>query len=354
MAGVFLIALTSLTIIGCGKNVVGPTAPQAISSQVLDAVQQSTAVSGANTDANSLQAACLGNKGKRYRWTHRRFNAFLSKFNPWSVKKFINKVLKLHVDDPEVRKTVKHILSSRLFYIITFRCGLGPYLFKACLRVLMQSWSPGLGTYPDGFDNPEVTLFPYAWNPYSGFYGDLDDLESRGWTNGEGYYLESRNTHIPETFTSIVTKSYFNNTASGHDIYKNEKANEIYWDFKYSPKLGMLSWISMGLFLNSTVTQQCIVIKNSSNGAPIIREPNGNQIFFGNVRASTQNLAAVCNMSSTKDGLDMKFELDESGKGGGKLFIPNGQGGIDEYYFKVKKANGRSYWTKNDGRKNFF
>jgi hypothetical protein len=349
--GIFLLALTSLTIFGCGKSVVGPTAPQAISSQVLGAVQQSTAISGANAEANSFQAACLGKKGK---WTNRTFCACLLKFNPWSVKKFINNVLKLDVVDPEVKSTVQRILRCRLFYIITFRCGLGHYLFKACLGVLKQSWSPGLGTNPGGFD-PEVTLFPYAWNPYSGFYGDL---ESRGWTNGEGYYFKSTNVHVPETFTKITTKSYFNNV-EGYDIYKNnEEANEIFWDFMHSPKKGTgeLSWINLGLFLNSSSTQwmQCIVIKSSHNGSPVIREPNGNYIYFTEVRASTQNKAAVCNMSSTRDGLNMTFELDEAGKGGGTLSIPNSQGVIDEYYFKVKRGNGRSYWTKNNGRKNFF
>lgn len=335
-----LLALTSLTIFGCGKNVVGPTAPQAKSSQALDAVQQSTIVSGTNEDANSLQAACSGKKRKYTRWSHRKFNAYLLKFNPWSVKKFGNVLCNGYFTDPEVKRTVRRILRCRLFYIITFRCGLGPYLFKACLRVLMQSWFPGPGTCPNGFDDPEVTLFPYAWNRHRGFYGEFN----LGWHNGVQYFFESYNSDTDGDRTTVCTY-----TGDG-DIYQNQNnINQFTWDFSYVPhENGDDSSIrfTIGYFYN----KQKLMIMDKTK----IKEAYLNTINFPEVWASTQDKSGCCEISSTNGELNMLLNFKPSGKGKGYLEIINRRGNMDTYNFTVWKGGRHGYWTKNGGRKRYF
>lgn len=311
----------------------GPTAPQAKSSQALDAVQQSTTISAPSVDSNSFQAGCFRGKRRGNPWSQARYYAYLMKFNPGSVRKFGNILCKGYFTDPEVKRTVRRILRCRLFYIITFRCGLGRYLFKACLGVLKHSWFPGPGTNPGGFD-PEVTLFPYAWNPHCGFYGPL----MLGWYsfhNGTTYYKYDHYNVTPNgDRTEVSTYSY------DGDIYQNQNnINQFGWYFLYTDKTGNQGSIKLKVdYLDSTLG-----IHNMTE----IVEMDANHISFREVWASTRDKSGCCRITSSD--LDMNLNFEPSGKGGGHLKI-----GDDLYEFTVRKGGRHGFWTKNGGRKHYF
>jgi len=339
--GLVVIALTILTLSGCGKNVVGPTAPESLTSssntQALAAIDPDAAEVVPELSGSTVESACH-HRGKK-KWSRYMYHRYLFKFRPWRVKRIGRLIIEEWFDDPDLTRTICNILSSRLFYIVTFRCGVGPLLFIKSLKILSQTWFPGLNTNPQGCD-PEVTLLPYRWNLRNGFYGD----RLPGWTNGNGYQFQARTPE--QDYVSLETKSYTNN------IYQNETPIfTILWRYVYFP----LEYVPgerftriIRLRFSNAYWDKKFIIHDSRI------EEDHEKVAVEELWASTENKSARCKIVSyNTDLLNIDLQFDETGAGGGTVDIKNWWGKINHYEFVVY-SNGHGYYTKNGGRKRRF
>lgn len=329
-------ALT-LVVCGCGKNVAGPTAPGILTkATTAQAVEVDAAeVVPELADTSVREANC---RGKKRNWSRYRYRYYLLKFNPWLIRIITNQIVKKWFDDPDLTKRFKSIVNSRMFYIVTFRCGVGPMLFLKSLKILAKTWMPGLGTNPRNC-NPEITLLPYRFSMWKGFYGE----RIPGWDNSDGYHV--RGTTPEGALIFLETKSYTNN------IFMNESPIfDILWRYDYFPMDKSKGDVPQALrlrFINAYWDKEMIV-----DDAKL--EENFARIYVDELWASTENKSAVCKIAShNTDLLNIDLKFNKFGAGGGTVDIKNWRGKINHYKFKVK-ANGHGYYTKNGGRKRKF
>jgi len=319
--GACVLFLTAIIFVsGCGKNIVGPSTPNTVSSQTIE-----------NTSSASVSTACVG-KGKGF-WTQAILQAYLLKFVSPKSLETASLVLSDQLISPEVRKTVYGVVSSRLFKIVVFRTGLGNLLVSKYLRILSECWYPGNNSSPKGY-SPEITLLPYKWLHARGFYGDLQT----GWGNGHGYHLES---YTPAgDYTLVETYS------SPGNLYHNEtNFNNFLWRINVFPSTGNYAQISFGL----GSVQGLLQLDSYSN----MREVNGSQIDFNDVWASLTDKSGRCYFASNDGTLEMNLNFIADGSGSGFLKIPNPCGKVVRYEF-VQNANGHGYWSVDGGKKHYF
>lgn len=335
LLNLIVIALAStLLTTGCGKNVMGPTAPSALKAS---SVQVVTA-DASGSEEGTVDAAC--HKGKK--WTDHYLRHYLGLFNYGQVKRWTMFFIRDWFQDEDLTNTMHNILSSRLFYIVTFKCGVGTVLAWETLKILAETWFPGLGTNPAQCD-PEITLFPYRWNSDCGFYGEF----LSEWGNGRGYHLTSytpKNDKI-ELFTS----------SSINNIYKNVKpVISLQWNYAFipdevnnpngKPKILFYSFANMYYIERLTLFW----------AQPQFLVDGDEQIIGQEVWASTQDKSARCKIVSQNSNLlNMDLQFDATGVGGGTVAVRNWHGQVDSYFFDVK-ANGHGYYTKNGGKKHYF
>jgi hypothetical protein len=334
----FAFALTSLTLSGCGKNVVGPSAPGTLTkttqAQAVDA--DAAEVVAELADDSGMDANCHGRNKKV--WSRYMFRYYLFKFNPWVVNRITNQIVRKWFEDEALTKRFRKITKSRMFYIVTFRCGVGPMLFLKSLKILAKTWVPGLNTNPRNTD-PEITLLPYRFRLGQGFYGE----RLPGWGNGNGYHVEGSTPEGDLIF--LETKSFASN------IFMNESPiYAIQWRYSYFPVDMSNGDIPQALrmrFTNAYWDKKMIV-----DDAKL--EEDGARIYVDEMWASTENKSAVCKISSLNtEDLNIDLQFDELGAGGGTVDIKSWRGRINHYEFVVR-ANGHGYYIKNGGRKRRF
>jgi len=311
-----------------------------VTTQAQHTLDMEPAADLANHSGATVELACNKNKGKskgkdygkKYKQKKVYWLDLLRfKFTEGIVNKFVYQVLNHYVSDPQILDAVKRVVKSKAFRLIAIRLGLGQTLMKSCLQILLESWAPGSGTSPNGFD-PEITLLPYAWSPGQGFYGDL--LTANGWQNGSGYTCNS-STDDANVFQQ--------STSYPGNIYHNDSnITEFSWNHIFYNQHNM----NINLFVRYSNSR--IYISSTSPSYPVIEEADGNLIYFEDIWVSTVDSSARCRIWSTNGKLDMDYELNAEGVGGGSLTLAG------NLYQIWVEANGHGYWTKNDGKKHRF
>lgn len=312
------VAFMMFTLTGCGKNVLGPTAPTL-----------TTAANASLSDAGDqvLDAECT--KPGSF-WNHGRLNSLIQrlvhvKHIHWLVEQLVNAFF----TDPAVRETFWNIVSSKPFQLIAVDWGLGALLLQDSIRILAYSWYPGLGSTQNGFE-PEVTLLPFAWSPAGGF--DYPNYLS-GWHNGVGYALTSVN---PEGNT--VTLSTYSQPGN---IFQNQQNLDFFsWRYRRHPVSGPDDWLQFDL---NTFGDRLTLDSTSQ-----ITQPPNFSISFEDVWASTADKSARCYLSDYLGTLLVRFEFAPDGSGGGFMEIPTKHGVVR--YDLTHYANGHGYWTKDGGK----
>ncbi len=339
-----LIAFASLTLSGCGKNTLGPTAPAALAPQAAPAVL----ADGVSAPDEVVAAGSSGGnngygyvKGRKKAWQHHHFSHYRRLLNYLFVRFFARYLALKWFEDPDVFHTVKRIVNSPMFFVVYVRCGVGDFLVNKVLRILSDTWFPGIGTNPSGCD-PEVTLLPFRWKMGRGFYGGRLD----GWGKNDVYKLESWTPDLD--CVSLETNSH------EVDIYENQTPIITYkWKYDFKP-FDSVNGVSrfIGLKVKHQPWDKILIIPGGKYDTRI-RE-NGNCIIADDVWASTENKSACCSVSSLgTGGLTINLLFAEDGSGDGSLDIE--RNGSNDHYEFVVKCNGHGYYIKNyDGRKRRF
>lgn len=343
MVTVIVIALASMLGTGCGKNVMGPTAPTALVAQQVGGshIASADSVSLPGMEDGTVEAACHG-KGGGKKWGEHHFRHYQGLFNYGQVKRWTMFLIREWFQDPELITTVDNILSSRLFFIVTFKCGVGPLMFLESLKILAETWFPGLGTNPAQC-TAEITLLPYRWDPNSGFYGAF----LSEWGNGRNYHLTS--------FTPKNDKIEMFTGSSINNIYQNQKPIDIIsWEYNFiANAINNPTGVDKSLvlsFANMYPEDRLILFPFNAQ----FFQRGDEKVIANEVWASTKNKSARCLIVSQDTNLlNMDLQFDATGAGGGTVAVRNWRGFVDQYVFVVK-ANGHGYYTKNGGKKHNF
>jgi hypothetical protein len=333
---IIVIAIASTLWTGCGKNVMGPTAPTALVAQQVGAAE-TMALPGA--EQGTVEAAC---KGRDRKWNDQLFHHHLGLFNHGQIRKWIMFIVRDWFQDEDLTNTMENILSSKLFYIITFKCGVGTLLFWESLKILAETWYPGLDTNPAQC-TAEITLLPYQWDPHSGFYGEF----LSEWGNGRGYHLTS--------YTPLNDKIELFTSSSINNIYKNVKPIiSLQWNYAFIPNEVNNPTGKPKILFYSVANMYYMERLTLFWAQPQFLQKGDEKIIGQEVWASTQDKSARCLITSRdSDMLNMDLQFDATGAGGGTVVVRNWHGQVDNYFFDVK-ASGHGYYTKNGGKKQPF
>jgi hypothetical protein len=317
-------ALTSLTLAGCGKNVVGPSMPNSVPAAGID--NQDSA--GIMPMGNTSEEAC----GKKGGWTQVHYRDYLLKLTPHFVSFICKHIAGKWFGDEAVTKTVENITESRLFNIIMFRCGVGPLIMMKTLKILSNTWSPWPNINPRNC-TPKVTLFPYAWDLHQGFYGEIRP----GWQKNGGYYTKITDPQLD--YVGMDTGS------QDVDIYQNAvPIRHFQWQYGFAPADGLSSQ-RLGFSIDNFYWDKQLVIGSDYT----LLDDNGPRIIVREVWASTETKAARCKIASENtDWLNMDLKFVADGSGGGTMDIIGWNGKINHYEFTVL-ANGHGFYTENGG-----
>ncbi|MCD4812642.1 hypothetical protein K8S19_02995 [bacterium] len=318
----------------------GPSAPEALTQQTLQnqALTETDAVEVVPELGEDVsEDQCRGKKWSKYKYRH-----YLRKFHYGFVRWMSVKIVKNWFADPNLTRAYKKMTRTRLFYIVTFRCGVGPMLFLESLKIVAETWYPGVGTNPKNC-NPEITLMPYQWNLWRGFYGD----RQLGWGNGNGYHIES----LTEDLDNVILQTS-GVGEGGQNLFMNEAPIiDFTWHYFYYPQVPTGTNVPKQIrvrMMNEHWNHKFRIHDNS------YIEINNERIKVDDVWFSTLDKSAVCKViSEGLDLLDMDLSFDATGAGGGTVDVKNWRGRINHYVFVVY-SNGHGYYTKNGGRRRRF
>lgn len=333
---VSLAALTSLTLTGCGKNTMGPTSPDSLTTQTAQGVATDAAEVVPELKEGVSETLC--HNGYGHKWSSHMYRWYLWKCNPWFMHHLIKFLVNKWFEDAALTARVDSILKSAVFNIILYKCGVGPLLTLKSIKLLSKTWFPGLNTNPRGCD-PEITLLPYAWNWGQGFYGD----RLPGWGNGNGYYLASRTPE--QDYVNLDVKSFLNN------VFMNESSiYAIQWRYTYFPfdmENGDIPQRLRARFTNAYWDKRLVFDDT-------LLEEDHSKIIVEELWASTEDKSARCKIiSQNAEWLNMDLQFDATGAGGGTVDIQNWRGQVVHYVFVVN-GSGHGYYTKNGGKKRRF
>ncbi|MEW6515703.1 MAG: hypothetical protein AB1439_02185 [candidate division FCPU426 bacterium] len=325
----------------------GPTAPATLVAQKVSSIQTDP-VAGAEADSsgtNGVEAACHGGGGgggHHQGWTEQLRHHYLGMCNHGLLHKFAMLVIGGWFQDQALTNTVENIITSKLFKIVIFKCGIGPILFWQSLLMVSETWYPGLDTNPAQCD-PEITLLPYRWNRCSGFYGDY----LSEWGNGRGYHLHSvtPKNDIVELFTS----------SSLNNIYHNEKPIiTLQWNYSFiADPVNNPTGKNKSLFL-SLANEYYINRLTLFYAEPRFYKNGDERLEAEEVWSSTANKSGRCKIVTRNgDLLNMDLEFDANGVGGGTVDIRSWSGQVNHYVFVVNGYD-HGYYTKNGGKKHHF
>ena len=318
-----LLAITS----GCGKNVVGPTAPTLAADS--DLMSESEAL-------QNYSAACHNPR----RWIGPRAWVYEYMINctPAKIMALGDNVNDGYFNDPAMLAAFKRVTTSKLFYIIMFNHGAGFMLVDTAVQILSTGWSPNTHDNPGNFPK-KVTLFPYDWDSHRLFHGALH----AGWVIDDiGYGLN-------ETGAGGDVLSLYTSSIDGN-IYKNN-GNFYQYTFDYSWRNDDTHWAYF----------QTKVACNGSDHWAFLDyrgtwlNEDGQTTSFDNVHFSTVDKSGQCHISSVPDSKKFNIWLDfnADGSGGGTMDIKNVHG-VATHYEYSQAVNGHGWWTKNNGKKQTF
>jgi hypothetical protein len=312
---------------GCGKNVIGPTAPKlAAESELM-------------TEGEALQnySAVCHNPG---RWFGPRawIYEFMLNCTPMKILELGDNLNDGYFNDPAMLAAFKRVTTAKLFYIIMFNHGAGFALMDTAVQILSTGWSPRPHENPGAFPH-KVTLMPYDWDRHHLFHGGLHD----GWEDfGTGYGLA-------ETGATGQTLSLQTGSLDG-DIYKNN-GNFYTFAFNYMWRDDDTHW---AYFMSRVACNGSDHWAFFDSRGTWLNE-DGQTTSFDSVHFSTVDKSGQCHISSIPDSKKLNIWLDfnPDGSGGGTMDIKNVHG-VTTHYEYSQAVNGHGWWTKNNGKKNWF
>ncbi len=344
---------SALVISGCGQNVVGPTAPDITNPTTPITMDTTSDLTQSTSTDNQVNASCFG--GHDYSKGTKNFkNKFKAKFYKNKYKNYLMR-LKSHLQQRlgfwmhryytsyagkwvgmfVGNDTLNDILTAHpLFLKVVLRHHLDRVVMQTAADIVTQTWAPGEGTDPSGFD-PEVTLVPFQWRPNRGFYGALNP----GWVatpsyGTDGYTFDQ--TSVDQDVLAIYTQSFY------VDVYKNlTDMLNFQWRLFYKTPTGPLT--SASINLSGDMGNHLKTLKG------LFFDPEGVQTQL-DFWISVLDKSGYYRIYRSDGTLDLILQFDSTGAGGGTLDILNHRGTMDHYVY-VLDARGRGYWTRNDGRK---
>ncbi len=314
---------------GCGKNAVGPTTP----SMSLESEELSDTAA-----MQEYSIACHrgeGGLGPRA-WMYR----FMMRLTPVKILQTSDEISEGYFTDPEVKRTVKRVLTSRLFYLIAFNHGAAYLMVDTFIRIISNAWSPEGDENPGAFP-AKVTLFPRDWNRHQLFHGQLQ----AGWLNpGPGRYVMDQYNATNQRVT--LNTSTIDMDTDG-DFYQNQNNFRVYrWYFGTSINLARAK---VSFQYNPEPDMRLL----SFDGQSTFTDEDGSMIIFDEVWASVKDKSARCHIRSSSGVLDINLTFAADGSGSGSMDIRNVFGATTHYDY-VQYANGHGYWKKNGGKKRGF
>lgn len=339
-SAIIFIALGSITISGCGKNAMGPTAPEVVNQPAAVAAPPAMTAEPAPDENAETEAACVRhpskiNKGKnfkRYIWNWRsHVPSFMLKFYAHVLCGWYGRL-------STFPHPLKHLVSNKLFMALMIKFGEDRVIMEKVLAVLALGWAPGDGTNPGNFE-VESTLLPKEWNPGRGFYGELKP----GWF-----------THV----NSVVGYEFYSTNAEGvklqvvsgstpGNIYDNASDVRMFeWIFSYLEPAPNWRVAGINMKLDNRMSDRL-----SFEGS--IFELDSTEISI-NIYMNKNDKAAFFSVENIGTG-DFKLQLTflADGSGTGFVKVKNSCGEIDTYNYTID-PHGRGYYTKNGGHKHYF
>jgi len=319
-----LVAITP----GCGKNVVGPTAP----TLAAEADEMSEA-----EVLQNYSAAChnpghwIGPRG----WVYE----FLMNCTAAKILKMGDDVNDGYFSDPAVKTALKRILTSKLFYLIMFNHGAGFMLVDAAAQIISTGWSPNRWDNPGNFPN-KVTLFPFDWNTYRLFHGSI----LSGWVPaGTGYVLQMTSPEGNYLHLQTGTKD--------NDIFKN---NMNFYEFRWDYTCQLTN--SHSAYLNTWMTRNLAAnwVYLSGAGSANMMLEDGQGIWFDDIHFSTSDKSGRVHLYAAPDNkIEVLLEFNADGSGTGHMDIKNVRGVLAHYEYS-QAADNHGWWTKNNGKKHCY
>lgn len=334
---VLLMAGVMISVAGCGKNVVGPTAPEVIVSSAEVSEQSGSEADKLADESEAANASCHAAvpAGKR------SYNSLKYKYQ---VKRYVRKHIGRYLRNfrtlkslwffsPPYRMAWYHlVLSNKLFVNIVWRFNIDRQIIATAMEIMAQAYRPGDSTNPGNF-NPEVTLFPFKW---IGFWrGGFDNTNLLpGWevvpNSTDGYVFNTRNEN--NDLVSIDTKSYL------VDVYTNNyDIRRFHWIYSHDP-------VGLDFYKIELEMQDQPELKRYKLDLRL-NAPDG-VVTDVDIWRSTEDASGSFRILKTDGTLSLNLTFDAQGNGGGTLTILNKQGQMDHYHYVVDIA-GKSYFTIN-------
>lgn len=322
-----------LSIAGCGKNSLGPTAPTGSSSFLQTPASSGADIFQAEGEETQFEISCHTGAdhpacGEMQRISNQLLHRWFTRFtgtNPFE---------RLWTANPVFTKIMRHFQIDQ-------------YLLKKSARIIGQVWSPSPAVNPGNF-SPKVTLFPKDWNPREGFNGNLHD----GWMGHANHgFVYSLGTHDPDgkltgplynANRDLVQISTF---TFPDDMYAGQASiQKFVWNLGYSTasEEGYINYLDVDYFPADQSTHLSWTLFEGN-------EPNAKVNFM----VFNQSHQAMYHVQSGDNTLILDLRFNTDGSGGGTLDRLNKQGSMDHYDFTVY-PNGHGFWLKNNTKKHTF